>query len=472
MPATDSPAIIVARFLKANHYNDTLDALLREAGLPQDAGTIQKGDLTLEKILEEKKVFDVSVRFERLGKVDEKGWSLPAPSNPDTVSTLPTSTNLLHVSVESFEDAKCGAWSQLLIATTADRRLNLLSANHDMTLHKSDNHIQDSPILSCIAVGKEYLTTITTGMSGQVLLYDHATEMVLEERRDHNKYVVKAAAWEEEDGAWVATAGWDATVLLYRLRRSQGGKYRSMGTPIASIALPTNPETVLFLKHPDNDIPILLVTRRDSTSIHYYALPPPSQTTLTSLLLLGRQNLAPHSNAWVSFSPSSIALCPTDPTLLAVATSAIPHMKLLIVRLLFPPLPSSATTTHTQPATQAAQTLSTLATQDREDSAILIHSSTLAPQTPYSTPQVCWRPDGSGVWVNGDDGVLRGVEARTGKIVSTLKGGHEIGSKIRSVWAGWVYGDEREEWIVSGGFDRRLVVWRVVEGNAVVSEST
>ena len=76
------------------------------------------------------------------------------------------------------------------------------------------------------------------------------------------------------------------------------------------------------------------------------------------------------------------------------------------------------------------------------------------------------------MWVNGDDGVLRGVEARTGKIVSTLKGGHEIGSKIRSVWAGWVYGDEREEWIVSGGFDRRLVVWRVVEGNAVVSEST
>ena len=50
--------------------------------MPQDAGTIQKGDLTLEKILEEKKVFDVSVRFERLGKVDEKGWSLPGTVLP------------------------------------------------------------------------------------------------------------------------------------------------------------------------------------------------------------------------------------------------------------------------------------------------------------------------------------------------------------------------------------------------------
>ena len=86
----------------------------------------------------------------------------------------------------------------------------------------------------------------------------------------------------------------------------------------------------------------------------------------------------------------------------------------------------------------------------------------MAPQTPYSTPQVCWRPDGSGVWVNGDDGVLRGVEAKTGKVVATLREGHEIGSKIRSAWAGMVEVDEKEEeWVVSGGFDRRLVVWKV-----------
>lgn len=56
---------------------------------------------------------------------------------------------------------------------------------------------------------------------------------------------------------------------------------------------------------------------------------------------------------------------------------------------------------------------------------------------------------------------MRGVEARTGKVVSLLKGGHEAGSKVRSIWAGWV---GEEEWVVSGGFDRRLVVWRVGGG--------
>ena len=79
----------------------------------------------------------------------------------------------------------------------------------------------------------------------------------------------------------------------------------------------------------------------------------------------------------------------------------------------------------------------------------------MAPQTPYSTPAVAWRPDGSGVWVNGDDGAVRGIEASTGKVACTLRG-HEDGSKVRCLWAGRVDG---VEWMVSGGFDQRLIVW-------------
>lgn len=298
------------------------------------------------------------------------------------------------------------------------------------------------------------------------MLYDHEEDRVLEERRDHGKYVVRVSAWEDECGAWVGTAGWDGKVVVYWMERGGGEGYEGLGSPVASVILPTNPETILLVSDPDTGTLYLIVTRRDSTSLYYYTLPSLPADTSTSpghldLQLAGSQNLAPHSNAWIAFSPSSIALSPTDPTLLAVATSAVPHMKLIIVRLLFPPLASSSAV---EPATQAAQTRMGIARQDREDTAILVHCSTLAPQTPYSTPQVYWRPDGSGVWVNGDDGVLRGIEAKTGKIVASLKGGHDPGSKIRSIWAGWV-GDEgdREEWVVSGGFDRRLIVWKVAE---------
>ena len=99
MPAQESPSIVVARFLKANNYNEvresteflrqarrpthrktlgqTLSVFLTEAGLPPDAGTLEKGDLTIEKILEEKKVFDLTLRIEKTGLEDGGKWTLP-----------------------------------------------------------------------------------------------------------------------------------------------------------------------------------------------------------------------------------------------------------------------------------------------------------------------------------------------------------------------------------------------------------
>ena len=71
------------------------------------------------------------------------------------------------------------------------------------------------------------------------------------------------------------------------------------------------------------------------------------------------------------------------------------------------------------------------------------------------------------MWVNGDDGAIRGVEASTGKVVCTLLGGHALGSKVRCLWAGRIAagGDEDgegEEWLVSGGFDQKLIVWKAL----------
>jgi hypothetical protein len=163
-----------------------------------------------------------------------------------------------------------------------------------------------------------------------------------------------------------------------------------------------------------------------------------------------------------------MALSPHDPGLLAVATSTLPHMKVIIVRLLFPSREAKDETNIDAAVTQASQALEALTLQNREDAAILVQANTFAPQMAYSTPQIAWRPDGSGIWVNGDDGVVRGIETKTGKVVAMLKGGHEPGSKVRSVWSGRVkFSDEggketgHEEWVISGGFDKRLIVWKV-----------
>ena len=318
--------------------------------------------------------------------------------------------------------------------------------------------LQDSPILACAKISTQDDITISSGMSGQVVVYDHGSSTTLCERRDHKKYVVKIATHQEGDNIYVATAGWDAKVFLYEIVNSSEWQ---LGSPVATLDLDSNPETVLFVRHPDSREPILLITRRDSTFLHFYRLPErhSQASSPPNLELLGRQNLAPHSNAWIAFSPSSVAVSPIDPTLVAVATSAVPHLKLILVRLLLPSATASATAS--RPGTQAAQMRDELAVQDREEAAIQLHVSTSAPQTPYSTPQVVWRPDGTGVWVNGDDGVVRGLEVKSGKVVAALKDGHEAGSKIRSICCGHIdVNGTQEEWLVSGGFDRRLVVWR------------
>lgn len=61
------------------------------------------------------------------------------------------------------------------------------------------------------------------------------------------------------------------------------------------------------------------------------------------------------------------------------------------------------------------------------------------------------------MWVNADDGVVRGIEVKSGKVKVELRasGG---GEKVRTLWAGRVDG---REMLVTGGFDKGLKVWSV-----------
>lgn len=254
---------------------------------------------------------------------------LSAPSISTCVDTIPSYTNILHVSLEPVEGGSPQFPSQqVLLASTADRRFLSIDPTQN-ALVRSISHVHDSPILSCVLYSPKCLITISSAMSGQTVLYNHAKDRVLDERRDHKKYVVKLTSIKEKRSTWIATAGWDAKVFLYQIIDGNNPKLRE---PVAFITTTTNPESVTFIKEPYLDRPILIITRRDSTSLYYYNLPALHQELAyerappVELSLLGSQNLAPHSNAWMTFSPSSITPCPQDPTLLAVATSAVPHM--------------------------------------------------------------------------------------------------------------------------------------------------
>jgi WD40 repeat protein len=402
----------------------------------------------------------------------------PAPSAP-TVLKLPTSTNLLCTSLGVLPLGTTDA-QPFILASTADRRLNAINPEpRKFDVVQSFTQLQDSPILSYTIIARRYL--VCTSMSGKVVVFDGKKNEVIAQRKDHTKYVVQVSAHEDGDGKiWLATAGWDGKVLVYMVHLSDPDEFR-LGEPVGSIQLPANPEALLFVLHPDDNDLYLLLTRRDSSWLFYHKISEdlfaPTSSQPSPIPLSGKQNLAPYSNAWVAFTPAAIAPCPTDPTLIAVATSTVPHMKLLIVRLLFPTddnsdadegitLPTLSPTSLFDSAnlsTPAAQQgRAALRLQDREAAAITVHCNTMAPQTQYSSPSLAWRPDGTGIWVNSDDGVIRGIEAITGKIVEKLIG-HTVGSKIRCLWAGYVdiEAGKSEEWVLSGGFDQQLIVWRI-----------
>ncbi|RVX74708.1 hypothetical protein B0A52_01835 [Exophiala mesophila] len=473
MPSTDSPGIIVARFLKANHYYETLKAFLEEAGLPEDAASTNPGDWTIEKILEEKNQYDTSLAFERKGEEHLTGWAEPAPSKP-VEPDIQIKSNVLCVASSRGKD---GLDEELLI-TTADKSWSQVSTQVPFKHQGSIDNAHGSPVLS-ISTLQGYV--FSTSMSGQLMLHDGHGRL-LDRVRDHLKYAIQVATEVAQNQRWiVATAGWDQKVHLYAPEHDLVENFQPgdaipadnephingvLGDPIHTITLPTNPESLVLVRHPDTTELYLVLSRRDSSFLYYYRVTPTSAESSSSrssqisysVQETGRQNLAPHSNAWVAFTPSCLALSPADPTLLAVATSHLPHMKLLIVRLLFPtttsnPLPVSLT--------QASQARAELAVQDKEDRAIKLQVSTMSPQTPYSTPQVVWRPGGNGVFVNADDGVIRGVDTQNGKVVSLLKA-HEVGSKIRTLHAAFETGEHgKREILVSGGFDKKVFVWRV-----------
>ena len=223
----------------------------------------------------------------------------------------------------------------MVVATTSDRRYCTLKLDreHELTLQACQSGLSDSPILSRCLLDATDRVVVTASMSGQVLVYNHRTETKVDERHDHRKYVVQVAAWTQREAPysyWVATAGWDGRVFLYLTSRRQN---YALGDPIASIAIATDPQSILFVEHPDETKPFLLVTRRDSTYLYYYGLPEiqhvlniHQERLPVQIQLRGKQNLAPHSNAWIAFSPTYVALCPTDASLFAVATSDIPHM--------------------------------------------------------------------------------------------------------------------------------------------------
>jgi WD40 repeat protein len=206
--------------------------------------------------------------------------------------------NILHATSSMERDR--------IYISSADRRWTELSASAPYNVVTS-SQLNDNPILSSAALPA--LTALTT-MSGQLLLLDNATGKVVSTRRDHTKYAIQIAVAKLSGTTWVlATASWDGTIKLYRVAVSDDSNGVTSTILQGEESVPTikfqsNPESILFVRHPDTDELYLVASRRDSTHLYYYKISTSANDGNLEAVEAGRQNLAPHSNAWVSFTPS------------------------------------------------------------------------------------------------------------------------------------------------------------------------
>ena len=387
------------------------------------------------------------------------------------------SANVLQAKVEMLMQVSNSGVMEttpVVLLSTADRHLTILrlsSVSDADAMQVVATVDADSPVLSFVALQQRFI--VYTTISGLITVYDAIDHKIISKRKDHAKYGVQIISAPSPihdrkslNSIFLATAGWDRKILLYLLQTDR--EIIELEEPIASIELTSLPESILFKVDERDNTLYIVCSRRDSTFLYYYRVCGNDAETY-QLELAGKQNLAPHANSWNAFSPSCLSACPTDPTLIAVATSSMPSMKALVVRLLFPAIaqpslvgassPSSTSLARTEVATTTGSADAVSIQQAREDAAVLFHCNTLVGQTLYSLPVVAWRPDGCGIWVNSEDGIIKGIDM-SGKIVCQLRGGHDAGIKIRSLWAGNLTdGSERRECLLSGGFDGRLVLW-------------
>ncbi|KAI5303995.1 hypothetical protein KEM56_006983 [Ascosphaera pollenicola] len=369
---------------------------------------------------------------------------------------------MLFVSIQPFKYR--AAQGQALMVSTACRQLHVLDPETFQLVSPLHLKVFDSPVMSCVSLlNGEFLAVIT--LLGKLTILKGATMKSMGAVVHHNKHAMMVASYEDGNTIWLASAGFDERVHVYRLAydRLTQQLTRLADAPRKEIPLPTRPECILITRDQATGNIVLVLSRGGSNNLEYYRLRT-SPTGKTDICRLGLQNPVPQSSVWILFSLSQFRLCPVDPGLLAIATSSTPNLKIIVVRMRIPPSPEGAGPSRVTLTTSNLARLTVQAPKS-DDPLMPLQCTVPAPQTRYSKPQIAWRPDGCGVWVTGGDGVIRGVDVRNGKIVATLgekEKGHQSGRKIRCIWAGMVKKGPgvAEEWLVSDGFDKRLFMWK------------
>lgn len=377
---------LVAQFLRDNNYLETLQAFEAEHGVsipPQEPGSE-----SLETIVAERRAFQLPEEGQDLIDPELNAfrnkllvpWKQPYPREP------------VLVDIKDFGMVVSSAFvtydlKNLLLTSTA--KMQLVVANVGGPVPEISARLSTGKAVVKKIVPLPNETVALVAMDGMVyilrtedlVLGDFAT---VTSTRAHRKLIIDVVHVRVKNTDFLVSMSRDLTVKVFSVIDSI--------TLVSEYTMPSLGSCIAAVNYKDKLVVIL--GKIDHTVLDVLVLQDDSLSPLYKISLNDAE-----FGAYV-FSPRTIRILNTaEVPLVAVATSHEPYMRLIVVSL------------------KDFDTMEKQEIPPTIRNQMLLNISTSSPQDKFSQPLIEWRPDGSGLWVAGDDGVIRGMDL-TAKLVT------------------------------------------------------
>lgn len=469
--------VLIAQYLKKHHYDNTLSNFLIETSLPLSAvddhyKQHQVYD-DLETIVTERVQFnehEVSERLKELTindslpSIDSDKFHVPCWDHTTKFTAFPGFQPPVGLTIES-----CFCYNSTLLACTSTKQLYFYDS---VSLTQKKVLKLDNVIKRCGMLPVTDVYYYVCGIDGSVSMYGNSFEPIAGFKwRLHNRVITHIKWFNRGRGELLCfSCGLDGFIKMHSLNLSDGKITLLHEVKLLSAC------TSFQLAQTESGDPVLLLTRLDFTQVMIFVV---SQNRLVehSKIALNNAQFSTHSfnvrdmvlldfeNTTSHANPHLRVLRPG--TMLAIATSHIPYMRLILTEI--PKLDALGTSQKVNTVVpQVPSILDNFVTpnlhaanvEDKSTASrvpkvyfdkILRNIATTIPQDSYSQPVLRPFLKGRGILVGGDLGVYA-VDVSKGDSWIVKSDGSVGESRVKSL-------DVHDDRIVVSFANRALAVW-------------
>lgn len=512
---------LIAHYLKQHRLNDTLRAFEIEVNRKFDTDSIDESLTVLVKDYLEFQGLESSAEHHRVGSNGESEGVLPIKASAALNTTLSNNSVFTMEQQRLIEDrqisidywtvrcpekkTKLDLFQKTLVIfsnvdhvtldgevrtvglfSTSSRSVCIYDLENRQVLVRGENLGGRSPVkaMACIP-GTAYV--LICSMNGNLSISavkkdansgDYSISSIGKGVSLHRKLITSVAYRSFGLGSgYFCSLGWDCRLVVCKVANENTDSPELIN--VGSVLLPTQGTCVTVLRDDELELPVVLVGRVDSSFVHVFTVCKRKNNTGDGTdiqhneSIVGLAKLSLNDSEFSSHVFHPMAITQSSRGVVSVATSHTPYLRVVTfalpsVREMLSKAPSVVDSCSKSDSSTLLCELRRMCQKGTDDrlnpnvpvmrNVIVSNFSGMTPQDKFSTPVLMSRPAGrSGIWVVGNDGLIRGFDLRIGKVVETICA-HE--GRIKTVSAGYLTGEGHNEVIVScGAVDRAIYCW-------------